>query len=105
MPIPRVHNVCELLSPQDTGVSVRKRVIKILRDICVLQPEFPKVNEICIRIIRRITDEEGIKVKASPLYGHVLYTLVNGKQILLFEWCVLGFSLIRRCICHSLKIN
>ena len=48
-------------------MSVRKRVIKILRDICVLQPEFPKVNEICIRIIRRITDEEGIKVKADPL--------------------------------------
>ena len=60
-------------------MSVRKRVIKILRDICVLQPEFPKVNEICIRIIRRITDEEGIKVKASPLRGErVLY--VNGKQ-------------------------
>lgn len=52
----------------DTGVSVRKRVIKILRDICVLQPEFPKVNEICIRIIRRITDEEGIKQLVTSVF-------------------------------------
>ena len=44
-------------------MSVRKRVIKILKDICVLQPEFPKIDDICVRIIRRIGDEEGgIKV-------------------------------------------
>ena len=47
---------------QDTGVSVRKRVIKILKDICVMQPDFPKISEICVKIIRRIGDEEGIKV-------------------------------------------
>ena len=48
---------------QDTGVSVRKRVIKILKDICVMQPDFPKISEICVKIIRRIGDEEGIKVR------------------------------------------
>lgn len=47
---------------QDSGVSVRKRVIKILKDICVMQPEFPKINDICVRIIRRVSDEEAIKV-------------------------------------------
>ena len=65
--------MCGCPFPQDTGVSVRKRVIKILRDICVMQPEFPKVNEICIRIIRRITDEEGIKVR----HIHVLDNIIN----------------------------
>lgn len=48
---------------QDTGVSVRKRVIKILKDICVMQPDFPKISEICVKMIRRIGDEEGIKVR------------------------------------------
>ena len=53
------------LIPQDTGVSVRKRVIKIMKDICVMQPDFPKTSEICVKIIRRIGDEEGIKVQAT----------------------------------------
>lgn len=42
---------------------MRKRVIKILKDICVLQPDFPQVSDICVRMIRRIGDEEGIKVR------------------------------------------
>ena len=42
---------------------MRKRVIKILKEICLTQPDFPKVNEICLKMIRRINDEEGIKVR------------------------------------------
>ena len=42
---------------------MRKRVIKILKDICVNQPDFDKVTEICVQILRRILDEEGIKVR------------------------------------------
>lgn len=48
---------------QDTGISVRKRVIKILRDICLEQPTFSKITEMCVRMIRRVNDEEGIKVR------------------------------------------
>lgn len=47
---------------QDTGISVRKRVIKILRDICLEQPTFSKITEMCVKMIRRVNDEEGIKV-------------------------------------------
>lgn len=46
---------------QDTGISVRKRVIKILRDICLEQPDFHKITEMCVKMIRRVNDEEGIK--------------------------------------------
>ena len=46
----------------DTGVSVRKRVIKILRDICMEHPDFERIPEICAKIIRRVDDEIGIKV-------------------------------------------
>ena len=52
---------------QDMGVSVRKRVIKIMKDICVQQPDFSKINEICVKMIRRINDEEGIKVRRSKM--------------------------------------
>ena len=47
---------------------MRKRVIKILRDICIEQPEYPKIPEICLKIIRRINDEEGIKVTNHQYY-------------------------------------
>ena len=30
-----------------------------MRDICVQQPNFPKLTEICIKLIRRINDEDG----------------------------------------------
>ena len=49
-------------SAQDTGISVRKRVIKIFRDVCIEQRDFPKIPEMCVRMIRRVNDEEGIKV-------------------------------------------
>eukprot|EP01018_Ginkgo_biloba_P004991 Gb_41687 [translate_table: standard] len=42
----------------DTGVSVRKRVIKIIRDICISKCEFAKSTDACFHIISRINDEE-----------------------------------------------
>jgi len=51
-----------MLFTQDTGISVRKRVIKIFRDICIEQPDFPKIPEMCVKMIRRVNDEEGIRV-------------------------------------------
>ena len=45
----------------DVGVSVRKRVIKIFRDICLNQPDFEHLSEICVKILRRINDEDAIK--------------------------------------------
>ncbi|MEQ2170509.1 hypothetical protein GOODEAATRI_000884 [Goodea atripinnis] len=55
----RLENTSGLCS--DTGISVRKRVIKILRDICLEQPTFSKITEMCVKMIRRVNDEEGIK--------------------------------------------
>ena len=52
---------------QDTGVSVRKRVIQIFSDICLSQPDFDKIPEVCIRMIGRINDEETIKVSLTWL--------------------------------------
>lgn len=62
-------------SAQDTGISVRKRVIKILRDICLEQPTFSKITEMCVRMIRRVNDEEGIKVWINwlPFFYHYYF--------------------------------
>ncbi|KNA11489.1 hypothetical protein SOVF_134510 isoform B [Spinacia oleracea] len=43
---------------KDTGVSVRKRAIKIIRDMCTSNADFLESAHACIEIISRISDEE-----------------------------------------------
>ncbi|EGT52745.1 CBN-PQN-85 protein [Caenorhabditis brenneri] len=45
----------------DTGVAVRKRVIRIMREICEKFPTFEKIPDMLARMIRRVSDEEGVK--------------------------------------------
>ncbi|CDI96881.1 nipped b protein [Echinococcus multilocularis] len=65
---------------RDKGVSVRKRVIRILRDICVEQPDFPRIAEICVRIIRRVNDEESVKKLVSEVFQALWFTPVREKE-------------------------
>uniref|UniRef100_A0A671LS03 Nipped-B protein n=1 Tax=Sinocyclocheilus anshuiensis TaxID=1608454 RepID=A0A671LS03_9TELE len=58
----------------DTGISVRKRVIKILRDICLEQPTFNKITEMCVKMIRRVSDEEGIKKLVNETFQKLWFT-------------------------------
>lgn len=62
---------------QDTGVSVRKRVIKILKDICIECPDFPKIPEICVKMIRRVNDEEGIRKLVMEVFQNMWFTPVR----------------------------
>ncbi|XP_015917396.1 nipped-B-like protein A [Parasteatoda tepidariorum] len=64
----------------DTGVSVRKRVIKILKDICVEQPDFSKTPEICVKIIRRVNDEDGIKKLVGEVFQSMWFTPISDKK-------------------------
>ncbi|KTF94852.1 hypothetical protein cypCar_00024294 [Cyprinus carpio] len=59
---------------RDTGISVRKRVIKILRDICLEQPNFSKITEMCVKMIRRVNDEEGIKKLVNETFQKLWFT-------------------------------
>ncbi|CAL8155977.1 unnamed protein product [Prunus armeniaca] len=43
---------------KDTGVSVRKRSIKIIRDVCVSNANFSEFTKACIAIISRTSDDE-----------------------------------------------
>ncbi|XP_072228076.1 nipped-B-like protein B isoform X8 [Leuresthes tenuis] len=62
----------------DTGISVRKRVIKILRDICLEQPDFHKITEMCVRMIRRVNDEEGIKKLVNETFQKLWFSPTPG---------------------------
>lgn len=66
----------DMISPRilDTGVSVRKRVIKILRDICSEFPDHPKIPDICIKMLRRINDEENIQKLVMEVFLTMWFT-------------------------------
>ena len=57
----------------DTGVSVRKRVIKIFKEICLEFPDYPKIPEICVKMIRRINDEEGIRKLVMEVFQNMWF--------------------------------
>lgn len=43
---------------KDTGVSVRKRAIKIIRDMCTSNSNFSEFTTACVEIVSRVNDEE-----------------------------------------------
>ena len=79
------HHYYELLSDRilDVGVSVRKRVIKIFRDVCLNQPEFEHLSEICVKILRRINDEDGIKKLVIDMFYSIWFSPLNNRELLL----------------------
>ncbi|XP_065558783.1 nipped-B-like protein B isoform X2 [Artemia franciscana] len=70
----------------DCGVSVRKRVIKILKDICIETPDFPKIPEMCVKMIRRVNDEEiAVKKLVMETFHNLWFTPVKEKPSLDIE--------------------
>jgi cohesin loading factor subunit SCC2 len=61
----------------DVGVSVRKRVIKIFRDICLNQPEFEHMAEICVKVLRRLNDEEGIRKLVVDTFYNIWFAPIT----------------------------
>lgn len=56
---------------------MRKRVIKILRDICIEYPEQEKIPDICVKMIRRVNDEEGIQKLVMDVFMTMWFTPSN----------------------------
>jgi len=69
-----------LLRILDTGVSVRKRVIKILKEICLEFPDYPKIPEICVKMIRRINDEEGIRKLVMEVFQNMWFVPLTERR-------------------------
>ncbi|XP_063406097.1 nipped-B-like protein A isoform X2 [Mytilus trossulus] len=64
----------------DTGISVRKRVIKIFREICIEQSDFPKIPDMCVKMIRRVNDEEGIKKLVNEVFQTMWFTALSNRE-------------------------
>ncbi|XP_056020035.1 nipped-B-like protein isoform X3 [Ostrea edulis] len=64
----------------DTGISVRKRVIKIFRDICLEHTDFTKIPEMCVKMIRRVNDEEGIKKLVNEVFQSMWFSPINSRE-------------------------
>lgn len=69
----------------DIGISVRKRVIKIFRDICIEQLIFLKIIEMCVKMICRVNDEEGIKKLVNEIFQKFWFILIlyNDKEVMI----------------------
>ena len=57
-----------------SGVSVRKRVVKIFRDICLYQPTFVRIPDICSRLLRRTHDEESIRKLVLDTFQQIWFS-------------------------------
>ncbi|XP_050412412.1 nipped-B-like protein [Patella vulgata] len=72
----------EMLSERilDTGISVRKRVIRIFKDICIEESEFPKIPEMCVKMIQRVNDEEGIKKLINEVFQTMWFSPISTRE-------------------------
>lgn len=49
-------------------------MIKILRDICIEFPAHEKIPDICVKMIRRVNDEEGIQKLVMDVFMTMWFT-------------------------------
>ncbi|CAG9323816.1 unnamed protein product [Blepharisma stoltei] len=78
---------------KDKGASVRKRVIKILKDIIVSNPDHEKMIEILCELIKRIGDEtEGIKDAVINTFEYIWFE--NGTENQFFSTLVKVYKLL-----------
>lgn len=57
-----------------------------MKDICTECPDFPKIPEICVKMIRRVNDEEGgIKKLVMEVFQAMWFSPVRDKPTLDFN--------------------
>lgn len=57
-----------------------------MKDICTECPDFPKIPEICVKMIRRVNDEEGgIKKLVMEVFQAMWFSPVRDKPQLDFN--------------------
>jgi cohesin loading factor subunit SCC2 len=49
-------------------------VVKIFRDVCLYQPNFVRIPDICSRLLRRIHDEESIRKLVLETFQQIWFT-------------------------------
>lgn len=64
----------------DTGISVRKRVIKVLKELYIRFPTFEKNPEICVRILLRFNDDESVQELVTKVFQQVWFSCDNKSE-------------------------
>lgn len=59
---------------RDTSVSVRKQIIKIFRDICIVYPKFEKVPEICVKMIKLADEDVRVRKMIADAFIQMWFT-------------------------------
>ncbi|CAJ0573496.1 unnamed protein product, partial [Mesorhabditis spiculigera] len=65
---------------KDSGTAVRKRVIRIMRELIEQNPDFDKGPELLSRIVRRIGDEEGVKKLVLETFNNLWFQPLREKD-------------------------
>ncbi|CAB3404907.1 unnamed protein product [Caenorhabditis bovis] len=84
----------------DSGVAVRKRVIRIMREICEKFPTYEKIPEMLSKMVRRINDEEGVKKLIQETFSTLWFQPVDDRiqpDVLANKALVMS-SVVRHCI-------
>jgi hypothetical protein len=63
-------------------VAVRKRIIRILRDIIDRHPDYEKAPEIIAKIVRRIADEEGVRKLVVETLFSLWFTTTRDEEVM-----------------------
>lgn len=94
----------ELLNDRskDAGVAVRKRVIRIMRDICERYPDYENVPGMLTRMLRRVTDEEGVKKLVNETFQNLWFGPCNERQPqLLYHKVNVMTSVVQQCLADN----
>lgn len=89
---------------KDTAIAVRKRVVRILKDVVLLRPNYENSPQIISEIIQRINDEEGVKKMCIETFQQLWMvptrdtTKLNDKVRLLVETTI--FSIMEGSADH-----
>lgn len=54
--------------------------MKIFRDVCLTQPNFPRIPDICSRLLRRINDEESIRKLVLETFQQLWFSPTRNQQ-------------------------
>jgi len=59
----------------DSGLSVRKRVIKIFREICLGNPNHPRYIDICVQLLRHVNEtNDGVRRLVTQTFEDIWFT-------------------------------
>lgn len=78
--IPTYYNIL-LERIKDSGTAVRKRVIRIMREICEKYPNFEKIPDMLSKLVRRVVDEDGVKKLVQDTFAGLWFQPCSDRHI------------------------